>query len=243
MRRTESAEAGVVRSIERGGRVVGGCAAGNSAAGNSAAGGREAGGREAGGAAFGASRFGAVAAFVRQKLGGCRHELRVACLSGRLFQQTRHLHGLSRAELTTLRLGALLHDIGRYVDDEDHPELGARLILRSRQLPLTPRERRLAAFLARYHRGAVPDTAESEAVLAEEARTGRVLLALLRAADALDSRVDGHVHVGLRVRGERVEIVAECGDDRERARRAVTRRKKYRLLEECLGCRVRVRVA
>lgn len=191
----------------------------------------------------GASRFGVVALFVRNKLGACRHELRVACLSGRLFQKTRHLHGLPRDELMTLRLGALLHDIGRHVDDDEHPEMGARLILRSRQLPLTPHERRVAAFLARYHRGPVAVGSAGDDLPAEEARTARVLLALLRAADALDSRVDGHVRVGLKVRGATVEIVAWPTNGRGKARRAVCRRKKYRLLEETLGCTVRVRVA
>lgn len=193
---------------------------------------------------FPPTRFGAVAAFVQHKLGHHRHEVRVAFLASRLFQQTRHLHQLPRSELTTLKLAALLHDIGRHLDDDRHPELGARLILRSKQLPLTPRERRIAAFLARYHRGAVPEPGHDELLLPlADAHPARILLSLLRAADALDSRSNGHVHVDLRLRGRTLHIHASPEHATPKSRKQLERRKKFRLLEDALGCTVRLKVA
>ena len=189
------------------------------------------------------TRLGVVSAFVRKKLGSHRHELRVAQLAAQLFRHTRTWHNLPRSDLTALRLGALLHDIGRHLDDDRHPQLGARLILRYRQLPLTPRERRIAAFLARYHRGAVPEPGHDDLLPLADAIPARILLALLRAADALDSRVTGHVHVELRPRGRTLHIAASPEHPSPKSRRNLERRKKFRLLEDTLGCTVRLKVA
>lgn len=190
-----------------------------------------------------AARFEIVARYVRYKLGDARHERRVAQLASDLFAASADWHDLTRSDLTALRFAALLHDIGRHEDDDRHPEIGADLILRSRLLPLTPRERRLAAYAARYHRGAVPTEGVDDILLDGEYDLALQLLSLLRAADGLDSRVSGHAHVQIASRGRKLLIIARPEHDTPKSRRALARRKKFRLLEETLDCQVRVRVA
>ncbi len=217
--------------------------------------GREGVGGDWGGeAAFGASpvaflsgvgrgeRFENIARFVRLKLGDDRHERRVAELATVLFGATRGWHGLGRGDLVALRFAALLHDIGRWQDDEKHPEIGCNLILRSKGLPLVPRERRLAAYVARYHRGAVSAEGMDLILRPGEFGVATRILGLLRAADGLDSRVTGRVEVDIAGRGRKLLIVARLGEEGAKARRAVGRRKKFRLLESVMGCEVRVRV-
>jgi exopolyphosphatase/guanosine-5'-triphosphate,3'-diphosphate pyrophosphatase len=186
-----------------------------------------------------------VAGYVRKKLGDARHERRVAELASRLFTLTSAWHDLRATDLVALRLGCLLHDVGRSKDDALHPRIGARMIERADELPLTPRERRLAAFLTRYHRGAVPRCGHDEYLRRGEYRTAVLLLAMLRAADALDSRSCGGASVTMERRpGEdrKITLRARPHDDTPKARKGLTRPKKYRLLETALRCEIRVRV-
>lgn len=189
--------------------------------------------------------FQMVAAFVRGMLGDARHERRVAALAARLFGLTEDWHGMPRSALMTLRLGALLHDIGRAHDDDRHPELGAVIIKRAR-LPLTPRQRRVAMFLARYHRGAVPAEGHDEILLSGEYQAALTLLGLLRAADSLDSRSAGgaEVEFELTEKGAMRKLTVSVNPRRDsaKARKALAKRKKFRLLEELLGCGVRVKL-
>src|SRR5439155_16043287 len=93
------------------------------------------------------------------------------------------------AEKRMLLLGAMLHDIGKKIDQKRHPSIGARLILASESLALSDSERRCAAYLTRYHRGAVPEAGFDGILHATDGRKRmRIVLALLRAADALDGR-------------------------------------------------------
>jgi exopolyphosphatase/guanosine-5'-triphosphate,3'-diphosphate pyrophosphatase len=176
-------------------------------------------------------------------LGDARHERRVAMLAERLFSLTAEWHGLSAGDVESLRLGALLHDIGRAHDDARHPEIGARIVERNRKLPLTPRQRRTAMFMTRYHRGAVPREGHDDILLKGEYPQAVVLLALLRAADALDSRSAGGAEVTITLRGRKLVLSVEPHADSPKARKALAKRKKFKLMEEILGCNVRLKVA
>lgn len=195
----------------------------------------------------GDEKFRVVAGFARSMLGDVRHERRVAGLAARLFAMTADWHGLADSDVQCLRLGALLHDIGRAEDDELHPEVGAAIIKRARRLPLTARERRAVMFMTRYHRGAVPREGHDELLGSEILRQGEyprvvALLSLLRAADAMDSRSAGGADVTFERRGRKIAVTLTPHNDTTKARKALARRKKFRLMEELLGCAVRVRV-
>ena len=205
-------------------------------------------------------KFYAVQRWVARHLGGVRHEQQVAAIAANLFDLTHPLHGLSLADRRLLRLAAMVHDVGRCVSKEEHPTEGAWMLLADTSLPLLQIERRALAYLTCYHRGGVPLPGH-DAVLHAADDHDRLLrvLALLRAADALDSRslVPGRLVFALvgadpeaRPRGNdgasrRTLLRATCYTETDcpKARRVYRRRKKFRLLEELLGVRMEVDIA
>jgi exopolyphosphatase/pppGpp-phosphohydrolase len=191
----------------------------------------------------------AVERWVYRRLGSVEHERRVAQIASTLFNLTWPLHRLPAADLKLLRLAAAVHDVGRCVDDDEHPAEGARMLLEETHLPLNSTERRLLAYLTLHHRGKVP-AAGNDAVLARTDDAERMLnvLALLRASDALDSRSLQSPRlvfalVGLGGAGPELRVTCYLGSDCDKARKVYTRRKKFRLLEERFGCRVEIDVA
>ena len=203
-------------------------------------------------------KFYAVQRWVARRLGGVRHERQVAAIAANLFDLTLPLHGLSLADRRMLRLAATVHDVGRVVSKADHPAEGAWMLLGDATLPLSAAERRSLAYLTCYHRGGVPLPGK-DAVLHAGDDHDRLLrlLALLRAADALDSRslTPGRLVFALvgpdpagRDRdgnSARTLLRATCYTETDcpKARRVYRRRKKFRLLEELLGVRMEVDIA
>ncbi|MGD0387507.1 MAG: HD domain-containing protein [Tepidisphaeraceae bacterium] len=181
--------------------------------------------------------------WVSEQLGGIRHERRVAAAVCSLFKVTLPLHDLDRGDLRVLKLAAYLHDVGRSVNNKNHPAIGARIIRRNFDLPLKKRQRRALAYLALRHRGQVPE-AENDPVLrrVDDPARVRMLLGFLRAADALDSRCLPSPRLSFSRRGQRIRVVCHLREDSAKARRIFSRRKKFRLLEEVLDCRIEVAV-
>lgn len=179
--------------------------------------------------------------WVQRRLGRIDHERRVVGIAETLFQLTRDLHELGFAELRLLRLGSLVHDVGRRISDKRHPEIGANMLATDRFLPLNDSERRALAYFTRYHRGAVPELGFDGILEAGDGRKRlQVLIALLRAADSLDNRQLSPPRLVFAMRGRRLEIICYLDDVSPKARRVYRRRKKFRLLEELLDCKVDV---
>jgi exopolyphosphatase/guanosine-5'-triphosphate,3'-diphosphate pyrophosphatase len=191
----------------------------------------------------------AVERWVTRKLGRIEHERRVAEIAATVFDLAAPLHGLNRgADARLLRLASLVHDVGRCVSEPEHAVEGAAMVLADTTLPLSAVERRLLAYLTLYHRGAVPATGDDD-VLHPDDDHGRMLklLALLRCADGLDSRsLESPQLVFALLAGPqrpRLRVTCYLQSDSEKLRRVYRRRKKFRLLEETLGCRLEVEVA
>ncbi|MGA3065328.1 MAG: HD domain-containing protein [Tepidisphaeraceae bacterium] len=174
-----------------------------------------------------------------EHLGSDRHERRVSAIARRLVSVTSTLHDLETRELRLLRMASLVHDVGRHAGEREHPSVGADMLLDDDSLPLKNRHRRALAYLTLYHRDEVPDVGE-ELVLrrGDNAERLRLVLAFLRAADSLDSRSLPAPKLLIRRRGRRLRIVCRVPQDSAKARRVFARRKKFRLLEELLGCKV-----
>jgi exopolyphosphatase/guanosine-5'-triphosphate,3'-diphosphate pyrophosphatase len=172
------------------------------------------------------------------------HERRVASIAGMLFQLTREVHELPDEDLRLLVLASIVHDVGRTVDDKRHPTIGAKMILRKAgALRLSEADRRRLAYLTRYHRGAVPEIGYDDILTAADNRKRmRRVLALLRAADALDGRQIDSPRLVLAMTGRKLSIRCYLDQLTPKAKRFFKRRKKFRLLEELLGCRVTVAV-
>lgn len=179
-----------------------------------------------------------------RQLGTVEHERRVAQIAAKLFDLTWPLHGLGRDERRLLRLAAAVHDVGRAVDDATHPKQGARMILDAAHLPLSASERRALAYLTRHHRGSVPECGCDKILRrTDDHERLHTILALLRAADALDSRVLESPRLLFALLGRELRITCYLDSDSPRAQKVYSRRKKFRLLEELLDLRVDLRLA
>jgi exopolyphosphatase/guanosine-5'-triphosphate,3'-diphosphate pyrophosphatase len=173
------------------------------------------------------------------------HERRVTRIATRLFELTEPLHRLGDGDLRLLQTAAIVHDVGRSICDETHHLDGANLLLNDSDLPLGFAERRHLAYLTRYHKGSVPDAGRDN-ILHRSDDADRLLriLALLRSADALDSRKIGAARLIFALKGRnKVRVTCYVKADLSKARKVFMRRKKYRLMEEVFGCQVDVDVA
>src|SRR5439155_697351 len=94
-----------------------------------------------------------------------------------------------------------------------------------------------------YHRGAVPEVGFDEILSPADARKRmRVVLALLRAADALDGRQVHPPHLFFALSGRRLLISCYLADGSARSRRFFKRRKKFRLLQELLDMKIELQI-
>jgi len=186
----------------------------------------------------------AVECWVEKHMGNVAHERRVLRIAGELLELTAELHALSGAERHLLELGVLAHDVGRSVDDDRHPAIGAEMILEDEELPLSSAERRALAYLTRFHRGSVPELEEDGILQAGDNHESlRRVLGFLRAADGLDSRWLGSPRLLMSLHRRTIQIHCYVEKDTPKIRRMFTRKKKFRLLEETLGCEVNVELA
>lgn len=184
----------------------------------------------------------AVERWVHGALGTIEHERRVRRIATALFDLTVDRHGLGDAHRRLLRMAAMVHDVGRAVNDDRHPAIGARMVLAARQLPLLRSQRRQLAYLTRCHRGRIADDAAEALLRREERRPMRILLALLQAADALDRRRLAPPRIVLGRRKRVLRVICYVPGKSRRARRTYRRRKKFSLLRQTLRFRVDIDV-
>jgi exopolyphosphatase/guanosine-5'-triphosphate,3'-diphosphate pyrophosphatase len=181
--------------------------------------------------------------WVRRRAGASDHERRVAQIAGALFDITQDLHDLSHRARWTLIGAALVHDVGKSVDSDDHARIGANILLTDPKLELSPTSRRWLAYLTLYHRGQVPAPRRDNILRPSDDAEGLLkVLGLLRAADTLDSRSIEAPRLLMMRRANRLQISCFLREVDERACRAFCRPKKYRLLEQTLGCEVTIEV-
>ena len=188
------------------------------------------------------SRETAVRDWVRRRLGTVDHEIRVARAARMIFNLTARWHALGAAESKLLVLAALVHDVGRALGEKKHAARGAEMILASQGLKLGETDRRRLAYLTRHHKGKPPEAAEDGFLdpRQEDPEAMRKLLGMLRAADGLDSRWRGGPRLVMTIEAVRVlAIYGYVEGDAAEAEAVYGRRKKFSLLEEALGCRVR----
>ncbi|CAN5496411.1 hypothetical protein BH09PLA1_BH09PLA1_10480 [soil metagenome] len=185
----------------------------------------------------------AAATYARRQLKRLDHERRVLIIATKLFDLTEEVHELKPRDRRLLRLAALLHDVGRRFGEKNHPADGARMIEEDGYLPLSARQRRALSYLTRYHRGAVPRLGYDGILRSGDGRKSLLkLLALLRAADTLDSRQLHPPTLAITLKGGRIAIRCFVQAELSKARRVFSRRKKFRLLEEILDLKVDVEV-
>lgn len=118
------------------------------------------------------------------------HSLQVATLSLELFDQLADTFGLKKRDRVILETAALLHDTGYYISYHSHHKHSCHLIRHADLFGITPREREMAAVIARYHRKSLPKRKHEEyqRLTVKEQLTVARLAGILRLADGLDRR-------------------------------------------------------
>ena len=116
------------------------------------------------------------------------HALLTSKLAAQLFLQSASLHGLDESNLLLLEVGALLHDIGHFINTIDHDKHGHYLLKANHLIGLSEREQDIVASLVRYHRSKTPSIDEDgfKSLPQEDRLTTLKLSALLRLADSMD---------------------------------------------------------
>jgi exopolyphosphatase/guanosine-5'-triphosphate,3'-diphosphate pyrophosphatase len=135
-------------------------------------------------------------------------------LAALLFDQSRALHNLDNRYMLLLEVGALLHDIGHFINRLDHDKHGYYVLTASLLSGLSQGEQNIVAHLVRYHSQHPPSSAdENFKSLPQRDRLIVIKLsALLCLADSLDiSHMQDVADVTLRkaVSGWRMKISSQ----------------------------------
>ncbi|HUJ31125.1 MAG TPA: HD domain-containing protein [Candidatus Acidoferrum sp.] len=145
-----------------------------------------------------------------------QHAEQVARLALSLFDQLRPLHEMGADLRLVLEVGALLHDIGHFVNRKSHHRHGEYLI-RNGEIPgLRGWRRDMAAALVRYHNCKSEPQLEHASYAALDGprrRQVRILGSLLRIAEKLESehaqRVQG---ADVQIAGHRAVFLIRAAD-------------------------------
>jgi len=158
-----------------------------------------------------------------------------------LFDALTKLHHLGAEDRAILRLAAVLHDVGDFINPGSHHKHSQYIIENSELMGLPAAQRGLTAAVARYHRRALPSTRHAGfRCLSEEDRTRvKYLAAILRVADALDRGHLGKVDE-LTVRVKRSSVLLELSTDVDTALEEWTVGRKADLFEQVFQRTVRI---
>ncbi len=156
------------------------------------------------------------------------HCLHVARLASSLFDQTKELHQLDDRYQGILQIAALLHETGKYINEQGYHKHSLYLIRHSEFFGIGSKDVQLVGLVARYHRRATPQpNHDGYSSLNREHRIAVAkLAAILRVAKALDAsrsqRIrEIHCHVAAKqvkislpsltdISLERLEIARTC---------------------------------
>ena len=116
------------------------------------------------------------------------HAQQVMKLAEDIFKETRSLHKLPKDYLLILKVAALLHDIGHFINDSEHHKHSQYIINTSSLTGLTNRQRGMVALVARNHRHyPIKLNKLSDIFLTDDERIDlKKLISILRIANSLD---------------------------------------------------------
>lgn len=167
------------------------------------------------------------------------HGLAVAETAVAIFDRLSSLHRLDSNKRLLLRLAAILHDVGRFIDSRKHHKHSC-YIIENTQIPgLCESDMLVAAVVARYHRKSEPKVSHAEYMsLPEDERIVVCkLAAILRVADALDrGHQDKMKGAEFRLESGCLRIIPKRNMDYTLER--VYLKKKASLFRNVYGCKV-----
>lgn len=123
------------------------------------------------------------------------HARLTARLAGHLFDESTELHNLSQEDRLLLEVGALLHDIGHFINTIDHDKHGYYILKANPLIGLNEHQQEIVANLVRYHRATIPSLEDLNfrALPQKDRATVTKLCALIRLADGMDVSHAQHV--------------------------------------------------
>ena len=145
-----------------------------------------------------------------------RHAEHVALFAQQIFRELRHLHNLEPKHELLLRVAAILHEVGMFVNAREHHKHSMYLILNTELFGISTEDRIIVALLARYHRRYNPESNHPH--FSELSREERMvvfkLAAILRIADCLDRSHSQRIKtIHLRPKGDRLSILTPGVED------------------------------
>lgn len=154
--------------------------------------------------------------FARRMNYNAGHAEQVARLSVSLFDQLRPLHEMNSDMRVLLEIGALLHDVGHFVNRKSHQRHGEYLV-RNADIPgLKGWRCDMVGALVRYHNTkSEPDVAHASyaALDGEQRRQVCVLSSFLRIAERLESEHEQRVNgVDVRIEGRKAIFLISAVD-------------------------------
>jgi exopolyphosphatase/guanosine-5'-triphosphate,3'-diphosphate pyrophosphatase len=171
-----------------------------------------------------------------------QHALHVADLALQLFRELKPEHQLDTRYELFLRVAALLHETGMFVNNRSYHKHSLYIISNSELFGLTKHDMLVIALVARYHRRAAPRPYhEGYQALDRDTRIAiSKLAAILRLADALDSRDRQVVHqLKFQREGNQFIVTAAGSEDLSLERLAL--RQKGTMFEDMYGMNVVLR--
>ena len=157
--------------------------------------------------------------------------------SNMIFDKLRKLHGLGARDKVYLTVAALLHDIGKAVNDLDHNISSYEIVRRLNLVGLTQKEQEIVALICRYHSGNSPNLEEPHYAQLDFANRVRVskLTSMMRLADALDRSSVRVKFASLDVRLSDKEILITAATDEYAALEEWTFREKAGFFQDVYG--------
>ncbi|WP_094548477.1 HD domain-containing protein [Petroclostridium xylanilyticum] len=125
-----------------------------------------------------------------------------------LFDALYKLHGLGGRERLLLQLAAILHDIGKYINFNEHYIHSYEIIMASDLIGISKEELEIIANVARYHSREVPGYSHENFRKLDEKNRVIVakLVAIIRLADALDRSHKQKIR-GMKINLEEKEVI------------------------------------
>lgn len=105
-----------------------------------------------------------------------------------IFDKLQKIHGMGERERLILQVGAILHDIGKYINVKNHYDHSYNIIKSSDVAGLGYQELEIAANIARYHSSQIPTIEHRgfKTLDSEKKLLVMKLSAILRLADSID---------------------------------------------------------
>ena len=141
-----------------------------------------------------------------------RHALDVNRIALAIFDQLQVLHRMGNTERLWLETAALLHDVAKPKNRENHHKIARDMIAGFTDLPFGTKERKIIGLIVRYHRGALPDENHKyfRQFDIESSEYIMKLASILRIADGLVSGKSNISSISCYIRDSEITAYLKC---------------------------------